>query len=243
MPSSSSDPKLSAMLMMGATSPNPQVVADFRVGDNSSGADGLAEYLIGDGGGGHAARGHLTWDPGHGPGGTEPFFSVAPVRLDVSPAGCRWSVGTTDYIGFEAVPYKTIEKVQVVARSANKSQQRLLQWDALEVTVSYADGRLDVYQPPCLPRVSDARQLRRGAYAPAGAPGGAGEDGAAALQQFTEICMHGGDVVGLKVRGQVTLRANHTRAGASPLGPDDLQGRILVFTDAARPAADASAWA
>ena len=32
--------------------------------------------------------------------------------------------------------------------------------------------------------------------------------------------------------GQVTLRANDAAAGASPLGPEDLLGRILVFTDA-----------
>ena len=53
-------------------------------------------------------------------------------------------------------------------------------------------------------------------------------------RQYAEITTGTRDVVGIKLRGQVTLRANEGPAPACPLRPEDLQGQVAVFTDGGR---------
>lgn len=227
--SSSSSGHLAATLISGATSAAPHLVASFRVGDNSADPDGQHEYLLADGEGEQArtlARGHLTWDPAYA-GTSSPFFSVAPVYLDVMPGEVRWSVGTADFIPGLCKPYHRIEKIQVLALTGKDVPEGLVQWESIKVTFHYADGRHESYNSPCLPRASMAQSFRR----PAGAPRSQTDTG---RQQYAQISANGADVRRVQIRGQVTLRANDGGQATAALRPDDLQGKILVFTDAAR---------
>ena len=49
--------------------------------------------------------------------------------------------------------------------------------------------------------------------------------------QYAEMSMGGTDVVGLKLRGQVTLRANEGVPHGFALKPRDLLGQVSIFTD------------
>ena len=52
----------------------------------------------------------------------------------------------------------------------------------------------------------------------------------AVLQQYAEICTDTRSVSAVRLRGQVTLRANDAAGRVGPLRPEDLGGTILVFT-------------
>jgi hypothetical protein len=160
------------------------------------------------------------------------------VRLDVKSDGeCRLAVGTGDYIRLSTAPYRWIDRVQIAAVAGTDALERTLQWDLIEVAFRYADGRTETRRSNCLPRVATGAGLRRSAQAPGAGAGALAAAGAAAglSQQFTEVVIGSRDVVEMKLRGQVTLRANDAAAVASPLGREDLQGKILVFTDASSP--------
>lgn len=211
-------------LLNGETSPGASICACLRVGDHE-GPPPLPELLISDAGR-REAHGRLVWDPDHRRHGRgSRFFSVAAVRLDLKPDGeCLFSVGTGDYVSLATSPFRWVEKVQVAAAAGTDAPGRALQWDWLELTFRSADGATETRPSSCLPKVVTGARARRSAQSKHG--------GTAPRQQFAEISTGTRDVVELSLRGQVTLRANEASTGASPLGPEDLLGRILVFTDA-----------
>ena len=224
MAHTSSDEHRRFDLLNGETSANPSISACLRVGDHD-GPPPLPELLISNAGR-REAHGRLVWDPDHRRHGRgSRFFSVAAVRLDLKPDGeCLFSVGTGDYIRFATSPFRWVEKVQVAAAAGTDAPGRALQWDWLELTFRSADGTTETRPSSCLPKVVTDARVRRAAHAT--------NVGAPPRQQFAEISTGTRDVVEVSLRGQVTLRANDAAAGASPLGPEDLLGRILVFTDA-----------
>ena len=99
--------------------------------------------------------------------------------------------------------------------------------DLIEVVFCYADGRTETCRSNCLPAVATGAGVRRAAQAPQ-------LKSERLPRQYAEVATGTRDVVGLKLRGQVTLRANEGPGTTSPLRPEDLQGRIAVFTDASR---------
>ena len=226
--SSSNSGGVRGALLTGATAPNPQVVASFRFGDNSVQSRGPHEFAVAAGTPHRSrgrAQGHLIWDPSYRGRGSA-FFSVAPVRLEVTLGEVQWSVGTNQFISCACKPYERIEKIQVVATAANGAPHRLVQWDSLEVTLHHADGRSETHVSSCLPRVSTAQPPRRSVRSKPTSSAGA-------LQQFAEITPVGGCVTGMQLRGVVRLKAGDPGTGAAPLRADDLQGRVLVFTNRA----------
>lgn len=212
-------------LLNGEASSNPSVFACFRVGDHGSAPDLSPQFTIADACR-RAAHGRLTWDAGHRLNGqTSAFFSVAPVRLDVKADGeCLLSVGTGDYVRLVTEPFGWVERVQVAAIAGTCAPERAMQWDSIEVIFRFADGTNETCTSSCLPRVVTGSRLRRAAQACGAAP-------ARPPRQFADIATGARDVVGVSVRGQVTLRANESPGAASPLAADDLMGSILVFTD------------
>jgi hypothetical protein len=220
MSSSSSSGDVAFSMLTGQTAPNPDIIALFRIGDNDGSASGSHEYMLGDGSGQDAAilaLGHLTWDPGYRAGRT-PFFTVAPVRLDLGPQGVQWSVGTSDFIACPFPNSRRIGKIQIAATAADGAPGRLMVWDWIDVALHYEGEQHETYASPCLPKVSTTLPTRRAAGAPPanGLP----------LQQHVEIGLNAEQVSGVQIRGQVTLRASHD---SRPLGPDDLQGRVLIY--------------
>lgn len=213
-------------LINGDTAPGAHVTASLRVGENGKEPLIRPEFSISDAQQ-RARHGRLTWDPDHCFNGPESrFFSVAAVRLDVKPDGqCLLSVGTSPFVRFTTTPYRWVERVQVSAAAGTLSPQRLIQWDWMEVELRHADGYVETRQSSCLPRAATSTGVRRAVRAVAGLP--------QAARQYAELTTGSREVVALKFRGQVTLRANDAGADASPLGPDDLLGGILVYTDCA----------
>jgi hypothetical protein len=211
-------------LINGDTAPGAHVQASLRVGENGDGPPLLPEFSIADAH--HQSRhGRLTWDADHRRNGPESrFFSVAAVRLDVKSDGeCLLSVGTGPFVRFTTAPYRWVERVQVAAAAGTLSPQRLIQWDWIDLELRHADGYVETRQSSCLPRAATSLGLRRAAQAGAARP--------QAARQYAQLTTGTRNVVDVKLRGQVTLRANDAAAGASPLGPEDLLGGILVFTD------------
>lgn len=223
--SSGSGGVLFAMLT-GATTPSPQVVASFQFGGNGAPSSGNYEYMVSAGpahpAGGHAA-GRVIWDPTYtGQNGGSALFSIAPVRLQVSPKVVQWSVGTNRFIRCACKGYDKIEKIQVVAAAANRARDRVVQWDWLEVTFHHADGRSDTHLSSCLPKASTAWPPRRSVRYKS--------PGASLCHQIAEITPIGGNITAVEVRGVITLKAGDRRNGATRLQPGELQGRVLVFT-------------
>jgi len=115
--------------------PAPYLLAEFQIGDKAS---NQPEYSLT-----MSARkridGSLTWDPSHDEA-RSPLFSVACVRLEVSPTLARWSVGTSRFIkSKQAAPgYAKITEVWVAA-SLGKSDpppaQRMIQWNSLDLAL------------------------------------------------------------------------------------------------------------
>jgi hypothetical protein len=225
MPHISSDGYDLFHLLNGAMSPNPFVAASLQVGDNGTPTDSRfsPEFTIlsqRD-----KAHGRLIWDPDHRRNGTaSPFFTVAPVRFQLKPHECLLSVGTGDYLRTTTAPFRRIERIQIGAISGTHLPSRTITWDFLEIDFTDANGRTETHRSNCLPRVSSTPPLRRSVQAddrPREHP-----------QQFTEISARSREIVEIKIRGQVTLRANDQSADARyPLLAEDLQGRIQVFTD------------
>lgn len=212
-------------LINGDTAPGAHVTASLRVGENGDEPLLLPEFSISDGLR-RARHGRLTWDADHGRHGPESrFFSVAAVRLDVKSDGeCLLAVGTSPFVRFTTSPYRWVERVQVAAAAGTLSPQRLVQWDWIELVLCHADGHAETRQSSCLPRAATGTGTRRALQAGAARP--------QVPRQYAELTTGSKDVVALKVRGQVTLRANDAQASASPLGREDLLAGILVYTDA-----------
>lgn len=228
MDSSSSSGSGGAVFAMltGAITPGAQVVASFQFGANGMPSRGEHEYMVFAGTPSHVrgrAAGHVIWDPSYtAQNGGSTFFSVAPVRLQVSPKGARWSVGTNRFIRCDCKGYEKIEKIQVVAGAASHKPDRLVQWDWLEVTLHHADGRSETHQSSCLPKASTAKPPRRSVRSKAGATH--------APQQIAEITPLSDSVTGVEVRGVITLKAGDPSNGTARLRPGELHGRVLVFT-------------
>ena len=211
-------------LINGDTAPGAHVTASLRVGDNGDDPQLSPEFSIDDAGA-RAQHGRLTWDADHRRNGPQSrFFSVAAVRLDMKWDGqCLLSVGTGPFVHFTTSPYRWIERVQIVAAARTLSPQRLIQWDWIELGLRRADGHVESRQSSCLPRAATSSAMRRAAQA--------GEARPQVARQYAEYSTGSKDVVDLNLRGQVTLRANDAPSESSPLGPEDLVGGILVFTD------------
>jgi len=215
-------------LLNGQTSADPYLAAYLNVGERNAVGLSLPQFSLCDGAR-QEAHGRLTWDADHALNGSDsPFFSVAPVRLDMKSSGeCLLAVGTADFVRLLTRPFQWIERVQVAALAGTGTPGRAFQWDLIELVFCYADGRTDTCRSNCLPAVATGASLRRSAQAPQ-------METDPLPQQYAEVVTGTRDVVALKLRGQVTLRANDGPATASPLRPEDLQGRIAVFTDASR---------
>jgi hypothetical protein len=212
-------------LINGETAPGAHVTASLRVGETGDNLLLLPEFSITDACD-RSEHGRLTWDADHRRNGPQSrFFSVAAVRLDVKANGeCLLAVGTGPFVRFTTAPYHWVERVQVAAAAGTLSPQRLIQWDWMELDLCHADGHVETRQSSCLPRAATGLGLRRAAQAGVAQP--------RAARQYVQLTTGTRNVVDVKLRGQVTLRANDSPSGASPLGPEDLLGGILVFTDA-----------
>jgi len=215
-------------LINGATSANPYITAMLSVGDYGGDGDGsLPQFSLCDARE-HAAHGRLMWDADHALNGSEsPFFSVAPVRLEVKASGeCRLAVGTADFVTLAARPYRWIDRVQIAAAIAETgAPARAVRWDLIDVVLSYADGTSEKLESTCLPSVVSGGRERRAAQvatATANAP---------VAGQYAEMLVGSRDVVGLKLRGQVTLRANEGVPRGFALTPQDLRAQVSIFTD------------
>ena len=213
-------------LLNGEMPPGPHLAARLNIGDAEGGGGTVPEFSL-CGAGCDEACGRLIWDADHARNGrASPFFSVAPVRLEVKSSGeCRLAVGTADFVSLLTRPYRWVERVQVGAAAGTRTPGRALQWDLIEVMFCFADGRTEMCRSTCLPAVTTGAGVRRAAQAPA------------ALSerfagQYAEVTTGSRDVCGIRLRGQVTLRANEGPAPAFPLCPQDLQGQIAIFTDA-----------
>jgi len=231
--SSSSDN--SFVLLNGAMSPNPFVTAHLRVGDNGaeSTRGEAPEYSLFDNR--TVSHGRLVWDAEHRRNGAaSSFFSVAPVRLHLKPAECLLSVGTGDFLQLPTAPYRWIERIQIGAMTSTGAPARTIKWDFIEVDFSYSNGRTETLRSHCLPRVETRVPLRRSARTEQTTP-------LRHPQQFTEISARSQEVTEVKIRGQVTLRANDQMPDTScPLLAEDLLGTIQIFTDSAPRSSDSS---
>ena len=243
MASSSSRARVLSSLISGEPpyEEGASVVASFRTGGNSA-KDDIPEYVLLDGDVRSLAEGHLTWDPDHGHDRTSPFHSVAMVRFKLTPEHCRWSVGTADFIDCGLRPYGSITKFRLVAGVRQAGAPRTVQWESADVTLHYRHGDRETFPLMTLPRAANAQASRRAATAPPhpdrGAPSG---NGSGMLRQYADVSTENGNVVGMTITGQVTLRANDRGAMTDVLDPEDLQGSIVVFMDQPKRAATASA--
>ena len=211
----------------GAMSPGAFVAAFLQIGDNEHSPDSplSSQYAISNHHG--SAHGRLVWDADHLRNGlTSSFFTVAPVRFHLKPDECLLSVGTADYLRTNIAPYRWIDKIQIGAIASSLTPARAITWDFLEFDFTDAAGHTTNRKACCLPRASTGIPMRRSLQA-------SNPTRPQYPEQFAEFYTHSRQIVEIKIRGQVTLRANH-------LGPDllhpllahELQGRIHIFTDA-----------
>jgi hypothetical protein len=226
MPHLSSRGASSFALINGQPSPNPYVAAFLSVGDRGGHErSSVPQFGLRDAGL-HTTHGRLTWDADHVRNGSDsPFFSVAPVRLEVKACGeCLLAVGTADFVTLHSRPYRWIDKVQVAAFAGTGAPGRAIRWDLIDLVLNYADGRTETCQSACLPSVTSGTRMRRVTSACA-------QPAEPWAGQYAEFSIASRDLVGLKLRGQVTLRANEGLPSGSPLQPEDLQGQVSIFTD------------
>lgn len=170
----------------------------------------------------------MTWDADHVRNGSEsPFFSVAPVRLEVKASGeCLLAVGTGDFVALQVRPYRWIDKVQIAAAVAETGEPgRAIRWDLIDLVLNYGGGRTEKIESTCLPSVVSGARVRRAAQTTAVAL--AATEPVAG--QYAEISIGSRDVIGLKLRGQVTLRANEGLPRGFALKPHDLRGQVSIF--------------
>lgn len=227
MSSSSSAGGLSPFtLLTGETSPNADVVASFKLGGAGGGERFGEQYMVttNSTGGSASAAGHLIWDPTFSEGDPS-LFSVAPVRLDISPQQVRWSVGTNEFLCCSCEPYSEIEKVQVAALATREATEYLIQWDMIELRYLFDDGRHERQVSTCLPKAAGGMKTRRSAANSASAS-------TPFLQQFAEVSLAGAGIARLQLRGQVTLRSTGQSVPKRRPGPEDLQGKVVLFTKA-----------
>ena len=227
MPSSSSAGGLSPFtLLTGETSPNADVVASFKLGDAVGGGRRGEQYMVTTESteGRASAVGHLIWDPTFSYQDPS-LFSVAPVRLDISSGKVSWSVGTNEFLCCTCKPYREIEKVQVAAMATREATEYLVQWDMIELRYLYDDGRSERQISTCLPKAAGGMKIRRSAInlASASTP---------FLQQIAEVSLAGAGITRLQLRGQVTLRSTSQSVPKRRPGPDELQGKVVLFTRA-----------
>lgn len=218
--SSSSEEFASFALLNGDASADAELVATFRVGDNRGGAEGIPEFMVLDPRRElPLASGHLTWDPSYEPGAA--LDGTAQVRLDLSRDSVRWSVGTHEYL-VATRSIGAIRRIEVLV-SARDRGEASIHWEKMELIVE-RDGKRSSVACPCLPRASAGRPMRRSSTATAAT--------SERFRQFAQIHLGRGGIERVRLSGLVTLRAA-ARPGA--LGADDLEGRILVFTDRGAP--------
>jgi len=227
MPSSSSAGGLSPFtLLTGETSPNADVIAGFKLGDARGGEIPGEQYTVTSrsAGGSISASGHLIWDPTFSHQDPS-LFSVAPVRLDISPGKVRWSVGTNEFLCCACEPYREIEKVQVAAMATREATEYLVQWDMIELNYLFDDGRRERQISACLPKAAGGLKTRRSAVnlSPVSTP---------FLQQIAEVSLAGAGITRLQLRGQVTLRSTSQSVPKRRPGPEELQGKVVLFTKA-----------
>lgn len=227
MSSSSSAGGLSPFtLLNGATSPNADVVASFKLGDGTGGEKTGDQYTVTtkSTGGSASAVGALVWDPTFSDQDPS-LFSVAAVRLDISPQRVCWSVGTNEFLCCSCEPYREIEKLQVAAMATRTATEYLIQWDMIELRYLFDDGRYERQISTCLPKAAGAMKTRRSTTSLSSLP-------TPFLQQVAEVSIAGAGVTRLQLRGQVTLRSTSQTPPKRRPGPDDLQGKVVLFTTA-----------
>jgi hypothetical protein len=212
------------------------LVAQFQVGGNKVTGDPKAdpEYELIKGK--ERAAGELVWDPCH----TRPtsrFSTVAPVTLEVTRAGARFSVGTCPFITLPGTgkgdEYRYINEIWVCAVVDAKQPQRLVQWDSIDFELIEEDGHHEELSSYCLPRGARLQEPRRAAIRPV-----VPEEQRPVAAQTGLFQLTGNPIVEFRLRAQVTLRANCVYGPAgmrADLGPRDLQGLILAFTDRVKP--------
>jgi hypothetical protein len=218
---------LTFALLNSQPSAEPCIAAHLSVGDQRAEGFSTPQFGLRDAGS-EPTYGRLTWDADHLLNGdSSPFFGVATVRLDVKSNGdCLLAVGTSDFVRLQARPYRWIEAVRLGAIAGTGAPGRSIQWDLIELAFCYGDGRVQTCRSNCLPSVTSGARVRRSSQAP-------GRLADRFPRQFAEVATGSQDVVGVKLRGQVTLRANEAHDVAFPLRPQDLQAHVEVFTDAA----------
>ena len=225
MSSSSSAGGLSQFtLLTGETSPNADVVASFKLGDGKGNEKSGYQYMLTtkSTGGSASAAGDLIWDPTFSDQDPS-LFSVAPVRLDISPKRVYWSVGTNEFLCCSCEPYREIEKVQIAAMATREASDYLIQWDMIELRYLFDDGRYERQISTCLPKAAGAMKTRCSAVV--------GSSGSTPfLQQIAEVSLAGAGIARLQLRGQVTLRSTNQAIPKRRPGPDDLQGKVVLFT-------------
>jgi hypothetical protein len=217
---------------------NVFLTAAFRVGSNQTSRRGrnpptkLPGYQLEIPGGRRVpdGDGDLVWDPSH----TEarsPFFSVACVRLNLSPKLACWSVGTNPFIVQPSPPkYLQISEIWFSAyvrgvKGAAEQPTRLLQWDHIDLTLVRDDGNRESVSAVCLPRAAIPEESRKSAETrkkPTGKP--------AYRAQFARFKLNEDGVVEIQIQGQITLRANWIYNTRANLGPDDIGGAIHILT-------------
>ena len=212
------------------------LVAQFQVGGNKVTGDLKtdAEYELTKGK--ERAAGELVWDPCH----TRPtgrFSSVAPVTLEVTRGGARFSVGTCPFISLPGTgkedEYRYINEIWVSAVVAGGQPQRVIQWDSIDFLLIEEDGHREELSSYCLPRGARQQEPRRAATRPV-----IPDELRPVAAQTGLFQLTGNPIVEFQLRGQVTLRANEvygTAAMRADLRPNDLQGFILVYTDRVKP--------
>ena len=212
------------------------LIAEFQVGDNKISEDSKtgAEFELIKGK--ERSAGQLVWDPCH----TRPsgrFASVAPVILEVTRSGARFSVGTCPFITLPGSgkedEYRYIHEIWVSAMVDGGQPQRLVQWDSIDFVLVEEDGHHEELSSYCLPRAARQQEPRRAATRPP-----IPEEDRPVTAQTGLFQLTGNPIVEFQLRGQVTLRANEVygpRGMRADLKPNDLQGSILVFTDKAKP--------
>jgi hypothetical protein len=153
------------------------------------------------------------------------------VHFELRPEHCRWSVGTAEPIRCDAGAYRAINRVLLVAAVRKSRAMRVVQWDAVELALKYADGNEERIQLGALPRASSGLKTRRGVFAPTSSAGGNGGANDGRVQQYADIATRDSNVIGVAITGQVLLLANEPGGVEEVLDPDDIQGSIAVYTE------------
>ena len=170
----------------------------------------------------------VTWDPIHADRARTLFLGIFQVRFEVDEGVCRASAGTNPFLDANPEPFNLINRLQIGASVPRTLAHREVEWNWADVTFRYVDNTCETYSMSALPRALSPQRLRRSVQAP-------DDGGGSTFEQFSELAAPGGDLVAVRVVGLVTFRANDPVYGTDIIGPDDLQAKIAVFTDANLP--------